>query len=47
MAEAEDMLKSKDISEESDGSWIVDLKKHTGKPGRELYETATEAELIT
>jgi arginyl-tRNA synthetase len=34
MAEVEEMLKSKGISEESDGSWIVDLKKHKGKPGR-------------
>jgi arginyl-tRNA synthetase len=34
MAEVEDMLKSKGISEESDGSWIVDLRKHTGRPGR-------------
>jgi arginyl-tRNA synthetase len=34
MAEVEDMLKSKGISEESGGAWIVDLKKHTGKPGR-------------
>ena len=34
MAEIEDMLKSKGISEESDGSWIVDLKEHTGRPGR-------------
>lgn len=28
------MLKSKGISQESDRSWIVDLKEHTGKPGR-------------
>ena len=34
MTEVEDMLKSKGISEESGRSWIVDLKKHTGKPGR-------------
>jgi len=33
MAEVEDMLKSKGISEESDKSWVVDLEKHTGKPG--------------
>jgi len=28
MTEVEDMLKSKGISEESDGSWIVGFKKH-------------------
>jgi arginyl-tRNA synthetase len=34
MDEVEDILKSKGITEESEGSLIVDLKKHTGKPGR-------------
>jgi arginyl-tRNA synthetase len=34
MDEVEDLLKSKGISEESDGAWIVDLEKHGGRPGR-------------
>jgi arginyl-tRNA synthetase len=36
MAEVEEMLKSKGFSEESDGAWIVDLRKHgeeKGSPG--------------
>jgi arginyl-tRNA synthetase len=33
MDEVEEMLKSKGISEESDGSWIVDLRKHGVKQG--------------
>ncbi|KAH9203701.1 arginyl-tRNA synthetase [Leptodontidium sp. 2 PMI_412] len=34
MDEVEDLLKTKGISEESEGAWIVDLEKHGGKPGR-------------
>ncbi|KIX03973.1 arginine-tRNA ligase [Rhinocladiella mackenziei CBS 650.93] len=34
IAEIEDMLKNKGLSEESDRSWVVDLNRHTGKPGR-------------
>ena len=34
MDEVEEMLKSKGISEEIGGSWIVDLRKHGVKPGK-------------
>lgn len=34
MDEVEDLLKTKGISEESDGAWIVDLEKHGGRPGK-------------
>jgi len=33
MVEVEKILKDKGLSEESGGSWIIDLKKHTGKSG--------------
>ncbi|KAF2489383.1 arginyl-tRNA synthetase [Lophium mytilinum] len=33
MTEVEQILKSKDICEESGGAWIVDLKKHGGRAG--------------
>jgi arginyl-tRNA synthetase len=31
MAEVEEILKNKGISENSDGSWLIDMKKHTDK----------------
>jgi len=36
MAEVEDMLKSKGLSEESNISWIINLNKHTAKSGMVL-----------
>ena len=40
MDEVEDLLKTKGISEESDGAWIVDLEKHGGD--REGSSSVTE-----
>jgi arginyl-tRNA synthetase len=34
MTEVEDILNGKGITEESEGALMIDLKKHTGKPGR-------------
>jgi arginyl-tRNA synthetase len=39
MDEVEEMLKSKGISEESDGSWIVDFRKHGLNQGKVLIRT--------
>jgi arginyl-tRNA synthetase len=41
MAEVEELLKNKGLSEESGGSWIIDLKKHTGKAGRAIIRDRT------
>ncbi|KAH8588291.1 arginyl-tRNA synthetase [Bisporella sp. PMI_857] len=41
MAEVEETLKSKGLCEESGGSWIIDLKKHTGKAGAVIIRDRT------
>ncbi|KAF3397012.1 Arginine--tRNA ligase, cytoplasmic [Talaromyces pinophilus] len=41
MAEVEEILKSKGISEESAGSWIIDLKKHSKLSGTAIIRDRT------
>lgn len=36
MVEVEELLKSKGLCEESEGSWIIDLRKHAGMAGRAI-----------
>lgn len=41
MAVVEDTLKSKGVLEESDGAWIIDLKKHAEKSGTPIIRDRT------
>jgi arginyl-tRNA synthetase len=41
MAEVEEILKSKGLLEESGGSWIINLKKHTKKAGAAIIRDRT------
>jgi arginyl-tRNA synthetase len=43
MDEVEEMLKAKGISEESGGSWIVDLRKHGAKSGIVIIRNRNES----
>ncbi|EOO03176.1 putative arginyl-trna synthetase protein [Phaeoacremonium minimum UCRPA7] len=41
MTEVEEILKSKGLSEEKDGAWMIELKKHGGKGGAAIIRDRT------